>query len=90
MLLAISACSGVNAAYHFEAGDGTAKPKLSGIGLRRFNWLNTANPDWSFIKIVDNYVINVRFEEVSKAPAVNDWTAIDTVLAFADRAKKRG
>ena len=88
MLLAISACSGVNAAYHFEAGDGTANQSCRALACA--NWLNTANPDWSFIKIVDNYVINVRFEEVNKAPAVNDWTAIDTVLAFADRAKKKG
>lgn len=89
-LLTVLVSGSTNAAYHFDAGDGTAKPKLAGVGLRRFNWLNTSNPDWDFIRVVDNYVINVRLQDVSKGPGDNDWTAIDTVLTFADRAKKKG
>jgi len=63
-----------------------------GTSIRDLDWVATTPKltDWSFIGVVQNFILKVSPDQVCPKEGVYDWSKFDSATSFADRAKAQG
>mgnify|MGYP002352489739 FL=1 len=68
----------------------TVKPRLSGVAMRDFTWRILNPVDYVFTALIENYVINVKANEIWIGNGQYNWQPIEDAIAFAKDCKSRG